>query len=183
MIKLDLDRNDHTMLMIGMWGRMSQDGDIDTGFMSETHIITRFFQIFAPPTQTFIDMDDEGIFFAAWFQPFLSGFWQGLWVRSDKRKSPKVFKNWIDVLNQVFEHTNIILGITKRHELLEPHSKLGYDISMVIPDIYEGSSGWIVQLNKHRFKYLKTKETENGRRLSIKERVRTTTPTEHSPDP
>ncbi len=162
MIKLDLDNNAHSMLLQGMWARMEQDGDIEAGFMSDSHIITRFFEIFRPPTQSFFLMDEDGIYFMCWFYPFLSGMWQGLWIREDKRKAPSVFKAWIGVLNDVLEHTPIILGITKRHELLEPHKKLGYDISMAIPELYEGKTGWLVQLHRNRFKYLKTGASTNG---------------------
>lgn len=166
MTKLDLDNNGHAMLLQGMWARMERDGDIDAGFMSDSHILTRFFEIYRPPTQCFFDMDEDGIYFAVWFAPFLSSMWQGLWVREDKRKSPGVFKSWIGVLNDVLEHIPVIIGITKRPELLEPHKKLGYDISMAIPEIYEGKTGWLVQLHRSRFKYLKTGDSSNGRQTS-----------------
>ncbi len=156
MIKLDLDNNAHSMLLQQMWATMEQAGDIEAGFMSDSHIITRFFEIFRPPTQCFIDIDDDGIFFAMWFAPFLSTMWQGLWFREDKRRSKAVLKNMTEVLNEIFIHIPVIIAITKKPDLLELLRNLGYDISMAIPEIYEGNTGWLVQLHRNRFKYLKT---------------------------
>jgi hypothetical protein len=162
MITLDLNNNAHAMLLQQMWATMEQAGDIEAGFMSDNHIITQFFELFRPPTQTFISVDEAGIYFAAWFSPFLSAVWQGMWVREDKRQSPSVFKDWISVLNEIFTYVPTVLGLTKRADLLEPHKKLGYDISLVIPEIYEGQAGWLVQLHRNRFKYYKPGEQANG---------------------
>lgn len=162
MIKLDLNNNAHAMLLQQMWATMEQAGDIEAGFMSDSHIVTRFFEIFRPPTQGFFEMDDKGIYFATWFSPFLSSMWQGLWIREDKRRSPTVFKSAFELLNEVFREVPVIIGITKRAELLESLKELGYDISMAIPEIYEGKTGWLVQLHRSRFKYLKTGASTNG---------------------
>jgi len=155
MIKLDLDNNAHTLLLQEMWGNMENAGDIEAGFLSDSHIITRFFEIFRPPTQTFIGLDDTGIYTAFWFSPLFSAMIQGLWIREDRRGNARVFMELVEVLRQVFEHIPVVIGYTKRRDLLEPVRKMGYDISMAIPDLFEGQTGWMIQCHRSRFKYLK----------------------------
>ena len=96
-----------------------------------------------------------------WFTPWLNSAWMGLWIREDKRHSKEAFRNLIDLMNEALELVPVIMGVTRQPELIEIHRKLGYDISMVVNNLYGDFPGWIVSLHKSNFRFLK--EKENGR--------------------
>jgi len=72
----------------------------------------------------------------------------------------KFHKTLFPVLREVFKLVPVIMGVTKRPEILEIHRKLGYDISIVIPNLYGDKPGWIVQLHRDKFRFLNKKKKQ-----------------------
>jgi len=100
-----------------------------------------------------------------WLSSWMNAAWMGLWIREDKRQSRKCFSNLVEVMRETFKLLPVIMGVTQRPEILEIHRKLGYDISIVIPDLYGSKPGWIVQLHRDKFKFLK----ENKKKVETME--------------
>ncbi len=152
---------DHILLAQNLWNTLKESGDLEGIFMN--HQITTSYQLMhllSPPNYGFLDIDDKGVGMAIWFSSWMSAAWMGLWIREDKRQSIKYFKNLVGALREAFKLVPVVMGVTKRPEILEILRKMGYDISIVVPDLYGDKPGWIVQLHRDKFKFLKEGQKE-----------------------
>lgn len=149
---------DHILLVQNLWNTLNEVGDLELVFMK--HEATTAYQlmtILAPPNYGFMDIDDKGVWMAVWFSSWMNAAWMSLWVRKDMRHSMKLHKNLFPVMREAFKLVPLIMGVTKQPEILEIHRKLGYDISIVVPDLYGDKPGWIVQLHRDQFRFLEKK--------------------------
>ena len=161
MIQFNANDPDHILLAQDFWTKMKDGGDLPTMFM-EGKITTSYqvMDLMAPPNYGFMDVDDDGVWIAMWFSSWLNSAWMGLWVRKDMRHSMKFHKTLFPVLREAFKLVPVIMGVTQKPEILEIHKKLGYDISIVVPELFGDKPGWIVQLHKDRFRFLNKKKKE-----------------------
>ncbi len=149
---------DHILLAQNLWRTMKESGDIEAIFMKHEALTSyQIMDLLSPPNYGFLDIDDKGVGMAIWFSSWMNAAWMGLWIREDKRQSIKYFQNLVGALREAFKLVPIVMGVTKRSEILEIHRKLGYDISIVVPDLYGDKPGWIVQLHRDQFRFLKEK--------------------------
>lgn len=150
---------DHILLAQNLWNTLKESGDLEGIFMK--HEITTSYQLMhmlSPPNYGFLDIDDKGVMMGIWLTSWMNAAWMGLWIREDKRQSKKCFTNLVDAMRETFKLVPVIMGVTKKPEILEIHKKLGYDISIVVPDLYGAKPGWIVQLHRDQFRFLKQKQ-------------------------
>jgi hypothetical protein len=134
---------------------MMTDGTFDDVFDERFKSITLFTQLFSPPQQLLFDVDEEGVWFAVWVEPFLGGLWHSYWVRPDKQRSKAALINFIEVLRTLFEVTNVVVSATKHQHLLDILRKLGYNVGLLVPDLFNKGNGWMIHLHKSQFKYLR----------------------------
>ena len=145
---------------------MEDKGEIDQIFMQDIHSPVRFFALFTQPQELYFEADTDGIYLAAWYQPWLNGTIQSMYMREDVRHSPKVAKMWFRLINRVFEVYPVILGVTKQQHILDMHLRLGYSVSTVVPDLFgDQEHGWIVSLHKNDYKFKTLKEKSDSEEL------------------
>ena len=158
----------HILLAQNLWDKLHKSGDLEGLFM-DAHVTTSFqlTEILSPPNFGFLDFDDDGVWFAVWFSPWLNAAWMGLWCREDMRHSMKFHKNLFPLMREAFNRVPVIMGVTQKPEILEIHKKLGYDISIVIPELFKTKPGWIVQLHKDQFRFLEPKKTTERETLEV----------------
>ena len=63
-------------------------------------------------------------------------------------------------MTEAFKLTPVIMGVTKQPDLLEIHKKLGYNISLIVPELYGDDPGWIVSLHRNDFKHMRKPKDE-----------------------
>ena len=152
---------DHILLAQNMWNTLKDSGDLEKVFMKHEILTShQLVNILSPPNFGFLDIDDKGVTMSVWLSSWMNAAWMGLWIREDKRQSRKCFTNLIEVMRETFKLLPVIMGVTQRPEILEIHRKLGYDISIIVPDLYGSKPGWIVQLHRDKFRFLKEEVKE-----------------------
>ena len=102
-----------------------------------------------------IDVDADGIRFAAWCAPEMSGAEFGAWAR----KSVRGTKAHLAFMDEAYEHAlsqyPVLIGRTKQEKLHRLHLRLGYEFIGIVPNLFDGSP---VR------EYYMTRETRDGRR-------------------
>ena len=161
MLQFNPNDPDHILLAQNFWSHLKDSGDLDGIFMNgQATTSYQLMDMLAPPNYGFMDVDDKGVGMAIWFSSWMNAAWMGLWIREDKRQSIKYFQNLTSAMREAFKLVPVIMGVTKKPEILEIHRKLGYDISIVVPDLYGDKPGWIVQLHRDQFRFLKEKQKQ-----------------------
>lgn len=86
-----------------------------------------------------IDVDDDGIRFAAWLAPFLSGAELGAWARKNLRGSKGHLKFMDAVYEKALAEFPVLVGLTKQPQLHNVHLKMGYEFKCEIPSLFDGA--------------------------------------------
>ena len=154
MIIFNVEDNQHLYAFTSWHKKLRDDKEFDEIFTKPKNILIEFFKIFSPPCQVYFELDEAGLVYVFWYTPWIESIMQGVWIREDHRHSKDVFKDWMRLLNAYFLQYNVVMGITKRPELLAEHIKLGYDITDPIPNLFGDRPGWIVNLQKNNFRFL-----------------------------
>ena len=141
----------HIALVYKLWFDLKTSGDLARVFYPEDTTAYGLLNLFAKPVRTFFSIDEKGIWMIMWFTPWLRGSFAGLWVREDMRRTKTAYKNLVTLYHGAFELVPVILGVTKLPDILEMHTKLGYDISTIVPHLFGDKPGWIVHLTKEKF--------------------------------
>ena len=148
--------NNHNLLVQQLWMELEKSGDLQKMFFKgEQTSSYDFMTLLASPRWSFFDVDEKGIWMLVWFTPWLNSAWMGLWCREDMRPHLSFSKNLFKIMSEAFKLTPVIMGVTQQPDLLEIHKKLGYNISLVVPELFGDSPGWMVYLHKNDFKYIR----------------------------
>lgn len=142
-----------TDLILTHWyAELRNSGDMDRIFGKDLPL-TEFFSIVMPPvTDLCFDLDERNQMWAAcWFQRMMSGAFVGVWLRSDKRKSPSSLKFMIRAHEMAFVNVNILFATTRQPKLIEEHEKFGYSLVGKIPRLWGEEPGWLFSLSKEDF--------------------------------
>jgi len=153
--------NNHNLLVQHLWTELDKSGELQKMFYEREQTSSYdFMTLLGAPRWSFFDVDEKGIWMLVWFSEFLNSAWMGLWCREDMRHKMKFSKNLFPVMSEAFKLKPVIMGVTRQPDLLEIHKKLGYNVSLIVPELYGEDPGWLVSLHKSNFKYLK--EPEDG---------------------
>lgn len=101
------------------------------------------------------DADDDGIRFAAWCAPFLTGAEFGAWARKSQRgtKAHLAFMN--EAYDKALSQYPVLIGLTKQERLHRLHLRMGYEFVGKVPTLFDGAPV---------LEYFMTRETRDGRR-------------------
>ena len=142
---------EHDMLLTSWWARMDADGELETTLAESCRILSGFIASFQRPRVLFFDADENGICMAIWFEPLMSGAFAGLWVAQHKRHSPSTLKNFRAIFDIALRHFSVIIGVTKKENLISQHERLGYELLGRIPSLFDGEDAWILTLTREGF--------------------------------
>ena len=115
------------------------------------------------------ELDSQGIWVAAWYEPVMSGAFFGAWLREDRRGS---FAAWrfIDRAYRVaFEHFPVLIGITQQPELDKLHHALGYQRLGVVPGLFDGKPALIYVLSKENYYGRRRQDLHQQRQQPLRE--------------
>jgi hypothetical protein len=102
-----------------------------------------------------IDVDDDGIRFAAWCAPYLSGAEFGTWARKSARGTKAHLRFMNAAYDKALSQYPVLIGLTKQEKLHKLHLKMGYKLVGIVPSLFDGSP---VR------EYYMTQETRDDRR-------------------
>lgn len=128
----------HEGLLLAWFFELRKTGDLDKVAHTSLHTITSFLNFFAKDVKLGIATDRNGIWFAAWLQPYMDASIAGIWIREDKRHTPSALKAVYHFYNTAFEYVSVIVGISKQPHLKRIHEKLGYRYAGEIPQVWGG---------------------------------------------
>ncbi len=140
---------DEDMLIIQWWAKITTNGEMDRIFMTR-HSPGSLLKAMAPPSVMLYELDDQGIWFVAWFEPTFSGAFFSVWVDQRKRKSVEAYECFLKAADAGFGQFTTLLGVTKQEHLLPIHEKVGYTVLCKVPAIFNGLDAWLVLLDKEK---------------------------------
>jgi hypothetical protein len=91
--------------------------------------------------------DEQGITFAAWVEPFLSGAYFGAWSRKDVRGSKGHLRFMDECFTRALEQYPVLVGVTKQERLHNIHLKMGYRYLGEIGALFDGSPARVYTMN------------------------------------
>ena len=145
------------MLLLKWWMHLNELGDIERLIKPDARSIHAFYNLFKYPTTLIYTLDEHGeISNAGWIESAdekstVRTAQNGIWTRSDIRGSRKQFNFITLYYNLTFEFFDAILGLTWQPDLLDLHTKLGYNIVGVIPNFYNQPNCYIVHLTRENY--------------------------------
>ena len=103
-----------------------------------------------PNTALFYRLDEKGVCVAIWFEPFMNNLSLGLWARPDYRHRG-YWRDLIEAHRLVFQHTPMVMFITKRAHVVDAARDFGFTIVGQMPYLYRGEPGAIAYITKEDF--------------------------------
>jgi hypothetical protein len=108
-----------------------------------------------------IDVDDDGIRFAAWCSPYLSGAEFGCWLRKDSRRTKAALRFISEALDRALSQYPTLMGLTRQPDLHLVHIGLGYDYLGEIPEMFDGKPARVYILTRQGREEAKRGERRN----------------------
>ncbi|MCH7759809.1 hypothetical protein IIA15_00185 [candidate division TA06 bacterium] len=148
MIEIYQGSSNQDLFIAQWWAKIQTNGELKMTFSSNCYALSGFFSLFQKPNVLTFDVDQKGLWFAAWFEPVMSSAFMGLWVDKRKRGTISSWKNFERVVSEGLSNFSSIMGVTKQEKLVAQHKKIGYTELGVIPGIFDGEDGFILLLTK-----------------------------------
>jgi len=155
---------DADLLVSQWWCCMDRDGDLDLTFSGDSRAMGSLFRMVSPPKALVYTCDDEGIWFAMWFERVLAGSFFGQWVRRGRRGTRAALDTTFEAWALAFaQGWNPLIAVTKQERLLRELGKFGYTIHGPVPGLFDGDAAHIAVLTRDEF----TKACERFRRVPV----------------
>lgn len=138
-------------LVLRWWAQLRESGELLDVFAAHAGTPGGFLGIFnAPNTVLFYRLDEKGVCLAIWFEPFMGNVALGLWARPDFRHRG-YWRDVIEAHRLVFQHTPLVVFVTKRPHVIEASKDFGYTTLDTIPYFFRGEAGALAYLTKEEF--------------------------------
>ena len=140
------------LLLLQWWSILVEDGELLDVFSEIAETPSGFLGVFTNPNIAFFyDIDEKGITKAIWFEPFMgTNVSMGMWCRKDWRHG-RWWGDLIDVLGKMFEHTPMVMFITKRPHVVESALRVGFTSMGKMPYAYRGEDGYVAYLTREEY--------------------------------
>ena len=129
----------HDAILFKWFTDLIQRDEFEETFYRQPMSLSKFFEMFAPPTRLFFKVDSSAnLIFAAWGDPFVNSTTYAIYAHRSVRtvKSGLIFVE--ESHNRLFEKTSLILAITRYPKVVDQLQRLGYNRVGQIPVLYGG---------------------------------------------
>jgi hypothetical protein len=130
----------HVWFVVQWYQRLLASTDLQTVFHRQAHELTNFLSFFKFTATLMFEVDDDGVWFAAWASPFGDIVEFGSWIRPDRRGSKKALVAIDQAHDLVLAEKPILMGLTTRKDLHRLHLKLGYVYTGHLPNFANGAT-------------------------------------------
>lgn len=134
------------LLLARWWGELHSSGEIQRMLMRDAHTLSGFMRMLQSPTILVLDTDEQGIWFAMWFEPIMSGAFVGVWIAERARHTKTAYDAVQRAHKTALQTTPILIAITKQEKLLDEFERFGYDRLCRIPRLFDGEDAWVLAL-------------------------------------
>ena len=131
------------LLLVDWWTRMAATTDLERAFSIVHASVGAFFQSFRPPNILTYKVDDEGIWFAAWFDPVMSGAFYGLWIAPHMRLTMCALKAVEESVAFGLEKFPVLIGATREAKVARQAARFGARVLGSIPSLFDGEAATI----------------------------------------
>jgi hypothetical protein len=121
------------LLLLEWWTRMAATADLERAFSASHASVGTFFGSFRPPSILLYEADDQGIWFAAWFDPVMSGAFYGLWTAPHKRSTKVAFHAVQESIAFGLEKFPVLIGAMREAKVARQAVRFGARIPGVRP--------------------------------------------------
>ena len=143
---------DHDLVLARWWTTLISGDDASRTFSpdvtSNLHAFLSFFQL---PRHLVFKLDGGGVWFAAWYEPIMSGAFFGLWIREDHRQSRASFVAFEESIRAGLVVSPVLIGVTRQPDLIDEHERVGYTLVGRIPELWDGDDVWILTMTRESF--------------------------------
>lgn len=143
------------LLLLDWYQTMAQASD---GFTTD---LERAFSVTMAPLAAFLtelrrcflvyEADDSGIWFAAWFDPAMTGAYHHAWIRADRRASKGALAAMIESLYLGLQKWPVLISVTKQPSVVSAIRGLGFTTLGDIPWLFDGETATISWLDSAHF--------------------------------
>ncbi len=99
-------------LLLDWYHRLITSGDMVTTMTADMKHLSNFLMYFRTKVTLAYSADNDGIWFASWVEPIMSGAFFGAWIRKDKRQSPTALKLLTQVYDEAFKVFVVLIGLS-----------------------------------------------------------------------
>lgn len=160
------DRDRHEMFVLKWWTDLNANpAELENLFAKPLRNLTTILNWAASTVKVMFETDWDGIWAAAWVEPYMSGAFFGAWIRPDKRHT----KAALQFINQAYDtalgYFPVLIGLTKQKNLHELHLRLGYEYVGEVPYLFDGQTAYEYRMTKESRAFALSPEgKEDGRR-------------------
>jgi len=144
---------DADLLLLNWYYTMATCEDFEMVFSSELAPCSSFMASMRSCTLIY-EVDEKGIWFAAWFDRVMCAGAYGFWVRADKRDSPgggEPLRAALESLRFGLSRFPVLLFVTKQPEIVTLSLRVGFVPLGDIPWLFDGESASVAWLDAARF--------------------------------
>lgn len=139
-------------LILRWWVKISESGDLVKMLPRASQPLFAFGKLFHYPTKLFYSLYEGEIWFAVWMSMMGYAVIFNMWCDKRFRGTRKQAQYTRVAYDAAFEVSNVVLGFTKRYELLRVHQHIGYKVLGRIPKMFDGIDDvWMVMLTKENY--------------------------------
>lgn len=151
--------------LLGQWWAVAmRDGDMEHLFVRDLPL-SEWMAHWQHPRELLVAIDEQGIYFAAWFSPFLNGAIAGVWLRKDRRGEALAVSLARQAAEKAFEVWPVLVATTWRAELRGTFKAMGWSLRGGAPGLgRDGKEVLYMVCTKEQFDSQKAqKEAPDGR--------------------
>lgn len=124
--------------LLAWWLHLGETGDLEACFGRPATALTEFIRMIGTSTIWYL-RDEQGWAAAVWADRLLSGVALGLWVRADKRSSPRVLPFVRATLEGLLDQYKVLVFATRHEALMDQATRaFGFVGLGTIPYLFDG---------------------------------------------
>ncbi len=146
------------MRILGWWYELVQNGERHlVAEPQQTDTPSDFLQFWRPPRALAFcpksERLEDGIWFAGWLEPILSGAFVGLWISPKYRTTKAAARVTHDFFDRATQAFPVLIGLTKQARLLPIHRTIGFTHLGTVPRLFDGDDAHVVVLTREGFEH------------------------------
>lgn len=110
------EREKHEALIVHWWYRLSAE-DTAKLFDGPLRNLTSILHFFAHEARLFFKADGNGVWLAAWYQPYMGAWWLAGWIREDRRRTRDAYRGINEAMELGLKESDPLLCVTAQRGL------------------------------------------------------------------
>lgn len=139
---------DADLLVANWWAEMHASGDLERVFVGAHQPLSGFFALMRE-YELRVRVASDGIWAAAWFQPFAAGSFCGIWVRASMRATRSALDFMDSEQRRALDSNPALFAITRHPRVVRTFARFGWD--MLSSFDVDGSRAWLISVTRDTY--------------------------------